>query len=121
MPTRSGKERALEPQPKPQRKKIKFLHQYHIPKEFLEEKELMVFVQETQHAQQGKMQCVTLTQEFTRLHEVNSVKRYGYNVGLDRFLDLKICGIDMDRVIEFLSTLNDNDVATVTDRQGEKQ
>ena len=51
----------------------------------------MVFVQEIEHGQFNKMQWVTLTQEFTKLHEVNSVKRYGYNV-----LDLKICGIDMD-------------------------
>ena len=67
------------------------------------------------------MQWVTLTQEFTRLHKVNSVRRYGYNVGLDQFLDLRIFDIDMDRVIEFLSTLNDNDIVMVTNRQGEKQ
>ena len=68
------------------------------------------------------MQWVTLTQEFTRLHKVNCVRRYGYNVGLDQFLDLKICGIDMDRqVIEFLSTLDNNDIATITNCQGEKQ
>ena len=60
------------------------------------------------------MQWVILTQEFTKLHKINSVKRYGYNVGLDQFLDLKICGIDMDRVIEFLSTLNNNGIATIT-------
>ena len=116
MPTHSGKERALEPQPKPPRKKINFLHQCHIPKEILEEKEIMVFVhQETQHGQQSKMQWVTLTQEFTRLHEVSSVRRYGYNFKLDRFLDLKIYGIDMDRVIKFLSTLDNNDVAIIID------
>ena len=81
----------------------------------------MVFVQETQHGHQGKMQSVTLTQEFTQLHKVNSVKRYGFNIGLDPFLDLKIYGIDMERVIEFLSTLNDNQVATVADQQGQKR
>ena len=57
---------------------------------------------------------VTLTQDFTKLHEVNSVQRYGYNVKLDGFVNLKLCKIDMDRVIEFLSTLNEDDVATVT-------
>ena len=57
----------------------------------------MVFVQETQHGHQGKMQWVTLTQEFAQLHKVNSVRRYGFNTGLDQFLDLKICGIDMER------------------------
>ena len=36
-------------------------------------------------------------------------------------MDLKICGIDMDWVIEFLSTLDNNDVAIVTNCQGEKQ
>ena len=65
MPTYDGKERDLDPQPKPLRKRIKFLHQCHIPKKILEEKEIMVFVQETQHGQLEKMQCVTLTQEFT--------------------------------------------------------
>ena len=67
------------------------------------------------------MQWVTLTQEFTKVYKVNSVRRYGYNLGLDQFLDLKICGIDMDWVIEFLSTLDDNNIATITNRQGEKQ
>ena len=120
MPTFNSKERALDPQPEPPRKKIKFLHQCHIPKEILEEKEIMVFVQETQHKQQGRMQWVILTQNFTKLHEVNSVRRYGYNVGLDGFLNLRICGNDMDWVIEFLSTLNENKVVTIIDHQGEK-
>ena len=84
-------------------------------------KKIMIFIQETQHGQQGKMQWVTLTQEFTKLHEVNSVKRYGYNVSLDGFLNLKICEINIDWVIEFLLTLDENKVATITDHQGKKK
>ena len=67
------------------------------------------------------MQWVTLTQDFTKLHEVNSVKRYKYNVKLDGFLDLQICNIDMARIMEFLETFNEHDVATVTNHQGEKK
>ena len=66
------------------------------------------------------MQWVTLTQEFTQLHQINSVQRLGYNTEMDRFLDLKICGMDMERIIEFLSSLNKEGVATVTNHQGEK-
>ena len=76
----------------------------------------MIFVQETQHGQQRKMQRVTLTQDLTKLHQENSVQRYGYNVGLDQFLDLRICGIDMDRIIEFLSSMDEFDIAYVTDK-----
>ena len=39
---------------------------------------------------------------------------------MDRFLDLKICGMDMERVIEFLSTLNKEGEATLTNHQGKK-
>ena len=120
MPTRSGKERAQEVPLEPPRKRIKFLHQCHIPKELLEEKNIMVFVQKTQHGQLNKMQWVTLTQEFTQLHQINSVQRFGYNTEMDRFLDLKIYGMDMERIIEFLSSLNKEGVATVTNLQGEK-
>ena len=120
MPTCNGKERVPEVPQEPPRQKIKFLHQCHILKELLEEKNIMIFVQETQHGQFNKMQWVTLTQEFTQLHEVNSVRRFGYNTGMDRFLDLRICGIDMERVIEFLSTLSKEGEATVTNHQGEK-
>ena len=85
-----------------------------IDKEILKEKEIMIFVQETHHEQLNKMQWVTLTQEFTKLHEVTNVRRYGYNVRLDNFLDLKICHIDMARVMEFLKTFDKHDVATIT-------
>ena len=39
---------------------------------------------------------------------------------MDRFLDLRICGMDMWRIIEFLSSLNKEGKATVTNLQGEK-
>ena len=39
---------------------------------------------------------------------------------MDGFLDLKICEMDMERIIEFLSTLNKEGEAIVTDLQGEK-
>ena len=54
MPTCSGKERVPDAPQEPPRQKIKFLHQCHIPKELLEEKQIMVFVQETQHGQFNK-------------------------------------------------------------------
>ena len=54
------------------------------------------------------------------MHQINSVQRIGYNSGMDRFLDLKICGMDMERIIEFLSLLNKEGIATVTNLQGEK-
>ena len=120
MPTRSGKERVSEVPQEPPRQKIKFLHQCHIPKELLKEKNIMIFVQETQHGQLNKMQWVTLTQEFTQLHEVNSVQRFGYNTRMDRFLDLRIYGMEMKRIIEFLSTLSKDGEAIVTNHQGEK-
>ena len=82
----------------------------------------MVFVQETQHGQLNKMQWVIVTQDFTKLHTINCVKRYGFNIGsLDGFLDLNICGINMDRVMEFLETMNEYDTTKVTNHQGEKK
>ena len=35
-------------------------------------------------------------------------------------MDLKIYGMDMERIIEFLSLLNKEGIATVTNLQGEK-
>ena len=67
------------------------------------------------------MQWVALTQDFTKLHTVNSVRRYGFNVNLDGFLDLTICRIDMDRVMELLETMNEYDTARFTNHQGEKK
>ena len=105
---------------KPTRNKIKLLYQCHIPKEIMEEKDIMVFVQETQHGQLNKMHWVILTQDFTKLHIANSVKKYGFNVGLDGFLDLNICSIDMAQIMEFLETMTDANTAIVTNHQGDK-
>ena len=41
MPTRSGKERVPNAPQEPPRKKIKLLHQCHIPKELIKEKQIM--------------------------------------------------------------------------------
>ena len=64
---------------------------------------------------------VILTQFFSKLHTINNVKRYKFNAGLDGFLDLNICGIDMAQVMELLEKMDDNDIATVTDQHEEKK
>ena len=112
MPTRNGKERASKVPEELPRNRIGFLQQCYIPKELLKEKNIMIFVQETQHGQ--------LTQEFTQLHQINNVRRFEYSTGMDRLHDLRIYGMDMERIIEFLSSLNKEGKATVTNLQGEK-
>ena len=60
------------------------------------------------------MQWVILIEEFTQLHTINSVRRFGYNVGLDEFLDLDICGIDKPKIMGFSKNMDDNDTVSMT-------
>ena len=104
MTTRSGKQR-VDPPPRASTGNIKLLQQCHISKDVLEDKQVMVFLQETPHGSVEKMQWVTLTEKFINLHQEISIQRLAYNVGLDPFLSMEICGIDFDRVMEFLSNM----------------
>ena len=74
--------------PQPQSGKLQFLQQCHISKDFLEDKEIMIFFKETQHGQLKKMQWVLLTDESTKLHQDANVQRLWYNIGMDEFLAL---------------------------------